>query len=82
MFSVQEKQEIAKKIEDILLGLNHPEMPDEKPKFKLHVDGKEPWSWADIEPNWVFGDGKEMGVNPFNEITKDLYKVREPEDED
>lgn len=73
MFSIQEKKDIAKKIEQLLLELNHPEMPDEKPKFKLHVDGKESWSWADIEPNWIFEDGKEMGVNVFNEVSRDLH---------
>ncbi len=56
MFSVKEKQSIAEAIELLLLGLQHPEMPTEKPKFKLHVDGKEGWSWADIEPNWRIND--------------------------
>ena len=67
MFSVAEKRKIADVIEKTLLELNHPEMPDKKPLFKLHVSGKEDWSWADVEPNWVFDDGKPMGVNPFNE---------------
>ncbi len=76
MFSKQEKAIIADGIEKILLGLNHPEMPDEKPKFKLHVDGKESWSWADIEPNWTFDEtGKPMECNPFNEISRDLHKI-------
>lgn len=74
MFSVEEKRKIAEAIEKLLLELDHPEMPKEKPKFKLHVDGKESWSWADIEPNWVFEDGKEMGVNPFNEISREAHK--------
>ena len=52
MFSTLEKHRIADELERILLRLHHPEMPDEKPSFKLHVDGKEGWSWADIEPNW------------------------------
>ncbi len=73
MFSVSEKKEIAKKIEEILLGLNHPEMPDGKPRFKLHVLGKESWSWADIEPNWIFEDGKTISVNLFNEVSRNLY---------
>lgn len=73
MFSVEEKKKIAEVIEKTLLELNHPEMPKEKPRFKLHVDGKEGWSWADIEPNWVFEDGKEMGINPFNEISRELH---------
>ncbi len=67
---------IAQKIEELLLSLNHPEMPTERPKFSLHVDGKEAWSWADIKPNWVYYDGKPMGVNPFNEISRDLHKER------
>ena len=74
MFSVEEKKKIAEAIEKLLLDLKHPEMPTEKPKFKLHVDGKEGWSWADIEPNWVFEDGKKMGVNPFNEVARDVAK--------
>ena len=52
MFSTKEKQKIAETVEWILLSLNHPEMPKEKVNFKLHVDGKEDWSWADIIPNY------------------------------
>lgn len=82
MFSVQEKQHIARKIEEILLELKHPEMPTEKPKFQLHVDGKESWSWADIGPNWTFdGTGKEMGFNSFNEISRVLHTLKEKPDE-
>jgi hypothetical protein len=66
MFSKSEKQHIAAEIEKILLNLNHPEMPKERPRFKLHVDGAESWSWADIQPNWMYED-KEPGVNPWNE---------------
>ena len=69
MFSVKEKQKIAAEIEKLLLDLNHPEMPNEKPKFHLHVDGAESWSWADIRPNWEYGD-KEPGVNPWNEVAR------------
>jgi hypothetical protein len=66
MFSMQQKKEIAEKIEKILLSYDHPEMPKEKPSFKLHVDGKEDWSWADIEPNWTF-ENKKPGINLHNE---------------
>ena len=66
MFSVQQKMEIAKKVEEVILSFNHPEMPKEKPEFKLHIDGKEDWSWADIEPNWKYAD-KAPSVNPHNE---------------
>jgi len=50
MFSAKEKQMIAAAVEKVLLEIDHPEMPKERPSFKLHVDGKEMWSWADIEP--------------------------------
>jgi len=55
MFSVKEKQFISAQIEKLLLDLNHPEMPKEKPVFFLKVMGKEDWSWAEIKPNWKFG---------------------------
>lgn len=71
MFSLKEKQEIAEKIERILLDLNHPEMPKEKPLFHLHVKGKESWSWADIEPNWKY-ENKAPGINPWNEMARDI----------
>lgn len=75
MFSNAEKQMIAAEIENLLLKLNHPEMPKEKPKFMLIVSGKERWSYAQIEPNWIFnGDNKEPGVNPWNEIARDIMK--------
>ncbi|HEB41535.1 MAG TPA: hypothetical protein ENI08_00765 [Candidatus Dependentiae bacterium] len=64
MFSMQQKKELAEVIEKKILSFNHPEMPKEKPSFKLHVDGG--FSWADIEPNWTFED-KEPSINPFNE---------------
>jgi len=76
MFSVIEKKYIADSIEKILLELNHPEMPKDKLKFTLQVDGKESWSWADIEPNWIF-DNKKVSINPFNEISRELHKNRE-----
>ena len=72
MFSVKEKQYIASAIEKILLELKHPEMPKEKPNFKLHVDGVGQMSWADIEPNWKFGPDNPPGINPFNEIARDI----------
>jgi len=54
MFSKEQKQFIAKEFEKIILRLDHPEMPKEKPIFQLHIEGKEAWSWADIEPNWIY----------------------------
>ena len=66
MFSMNQKIEIAKKVEEVLLSFDHPEMPKEKPMFQLHVFGKEDWSWADIAPNHTFKD-KQPSVNPHNE---------------
>lgn len=80
MFSMEEKKHIAAVIEKALLDLKHPEMPDKKPSFELHVDGKESWSWADIKPNWTFGPGKQpIGVNPWNEIARDIMEEKEDE---
>jgi len=71
MFSTEEKMKIAKAVEKILLDLNHPEMPKENLKFKLHVNGKERWSFADIEPHWKFND-KKPSVNPWNEKAREI----------
>lgn len=76
MFSKDEKIMIAQKVEELLLSLKHPEMPDEKPKFHLHIDGKESWSWADIEPNWTF-EAKEPGVNQWNEDAREILNKNE-----
>ncbi len=70
MFSITEKKKIANEIEKLLLSFNHPEMPTEKPNFKIHIDGKESWSWADIEPNWKY-EGKAHKYNPWNEIARE-----------
>ncbi len=66
MFSMNQKIEIAKKVEEVILSFNHPEMPKEKPMFHLHIDGKESWSWADIQPNHMFEEVP-PSVNLFNE---------------
>ena len=72
MFSIKEKQFIASEIEKLLLGLNHPEMPKEKPVFHLKVEGKEDWSWADIKPNCTFNNGNPPNINLFNEVARDI----------
>jgi len=54
MFNTEEKQKIAAAVEKVIMELNHPEMPKEKPVFKLHIYGKEEWSYADITPNWQY----------------------------
>ena len=53
MFSTEEKHKIAAGLEKILLDINHPGMPKDKPRFKLQVNGSESWSWALIIPNWL-----------------------------
>ena len=68
MFSVKQKQHIASEVEKLLLSLNHPEMTGEKPLFRLTVQGKEVWSWAEIVPNWTFGVDNPPNINPHNEI--------------
>lgn len=72
MFSVKEKIFIAGEIEKLLLGLNHPEMPKEKPVFTLHVDGAQSWSWADIIPNWKVTKAMIDERNPFNEVAREI----------
>ena len=74
MFSMQEKQHIAAKIEELLLSLEHPEMPTEHPEFALVVQGKEAWSFARIMPNWVFSLEHPPSVNPWNEVTRERLK--------
>lgn len=76
MFSIKEKQKIAAAIEKVLLEIDHPEMPKEKPKFKLHVDGKESWSWADIEPNWTYED-RPATTTHWNENARDILSAND-----
>lgn len=51
MFSVKQKRYIAEAVEQILRDTNHPELPQDEINFLLHVDGAEPWSYADIRNN-------------------------------
>ena len=51
MFSTRQKTEIADSIQKILRETSHPELPEGEIKFKLHVEGAEDWSWADIRNN-------------------------------
>ncbi len=81
MFSVKEKQHIAAVIEKTILELKHPEMPTEKPKFKIHIDGAEDWSFADIEPNWTYDKDNKPGVNPFNEVLREVHAALGAKDE-
>ena len=71
MFSIAEKQYLAKVVEDAILGLKHPEMSKERPSFVLSINGKESWSYAIIEPNWTFEENT-PDINPWNEITRNI----------
>lgn len=65
MFSVAQKRSIADAVQKVLRDTNHPELPTGEIQFALHVDGAEPWSWADIRNN---GAVTNPGVNPWNEM--------------
>lgn len=82
MFSSEEKKIIADEVEKLLLSFQHPEMPEKNVSFKLHINGKESWSWADIEPNWVF-ENQLPGVNPWNEHARTVmdYHTKGPKSE-
>lgn len=64
MFSVRQKREIADAVQKILRDTQHPELPQGEISFRLHVDGAESWSWADIQNN---GAVAHPGVNLWNE---------------
>ena len=64
MFSVRQKRMISGAVQEILRATNHPELPTGEISFRLHVDGAESWSWADIRNN---GAVESPGVNPWNE---------------
>jgi hypothetical protein len=64
MFSVEQKREISEKVQQILRDTKHPELSKDEIRFRLLVEGAEPWSWADIRNN---GAVPNPDVNPHNE---------------
>ena len=64
MFSVQQKRDIAEKVQKMLRDTKHPELPSGEISFHLHVAGAEDWSWANIRNN---ADAPIPGINPWNE---------------
>jgi len=48
MFSPQQKQEIAIKVQHAIQQSLNDELPVGEVSFILHVDGAEDWSWANI----------------------------------
>ena len=71
MFSVQQKRDISDAVHRILRATNHPELPVGEIRFRLHIDGAESWSWADIKNNGAVG---EPGINPHNELMASIPK--------
>lgn len=69
MFSVEQKRSISRAVQQVLRDTNHPELPTGEIQFKLHVDGAENWSWADIKNN---GAVPVPDVNPHNEAMTPL----------
>ena len=65
MFSLNQKRDIANKVQQILKDTKHPELPEGEIQFHLHVDGAESWSWADIKNN---GAVTNPGINIHNEL--------------
>lgn len=51
MFSTKQEREIAEAVQAVLKAINHPELPTGEISFTLHVEGAQPWSWADIKNN-------------------------------
>lgn len=64
MFSIAQKRMISDAVQQVLRATNHPELPPGEIIFSLHVEGAEPWSWADIQNN---GAVPVPNVNPWNE---------------
>lgn len=71
MFSVEQKRDIADKVQKILRETGHTELPRGEIKFLLHVDGAESWSWADIRNN---GSVTNPDINPWNERQDGRWK--------
>ena len=73
MFSVRQKKMISESIEKLIRYINHPEMDNDNIRFRIHIDGKEPWSFADITDNKTAQDNG-VRVNPWNESQDDTAK--------
>ena len=65
MFSVEQKRNIADKVQQILRDTGHPELPTVgEINFTLYVEGRVNWSWANIRNNAAVPI---PSVNPHNE---------------
>lgn len=68
MFSFNEKRIIAKRVEDIIREINHPEMDNDNIRFQLHIEGRAAWSWADITENRP----EQKPANTWNEVSRNV----------
>ena len=64
MFSVKQKREISKCVQETLRATNHSELPTGEIEFHLYVQGATAMSWADIRNNGVV---ENPSINPHNE---------------
>ena len=79
MFSVEEKQLISKKIEEIIKATNHPELDIDNIRFSINIKGKESWSWADIvDPKTAEEKFGTKLINPWNEQTHEELEEKIP----
>lgn len=72
MFSVRQKREIADAVQKILRDTGHPELPEGEITFLITVQGKESWSWAQIQNN---GAISAPDVNPHNETQDGVQEI-------
>ncbi len=69
MFSMKQKQEISRAVQEILRDTNHIELPhDGEITFTLRVEGDQEWSWAVIKNNGQFTDDNPVTINAWNEF--------------
>jgi hypothetical protein len=57
MLSIREKNLVAAKVEQLLQSLNNPEIPADRPIFKLYIEGQ-PFECTNIYPNWSIKECK------------------------
>lgn len=80
MFSIDQKRTIATAIQELLRATNHPELPKGEIRFQLHVDGAEPWSWADIRNNGAVINPKPIAWNEGQAVNPGEYTLVKRED--
>lgn len=77
MFTPLQKRLIAHKVQQILRATGNPELPKGEITFRLHVEGAEDWSWADIKNNGAVP--KNVGVPDEQDLPRALAEIEEAE---